>query len=240
MSETSSETSNSKTAIDLACSSVRLRGKLTGHNETWSDLKIMTLAKEQKMRPGGRAQQYLDHYLQGSGTPMPFSVRTLLNEDPGVRGCIFREVNASIMTAEVRKQGSVGLTGSVAVKQFYFQNIDWQYATGALNVQWQCMGEEVRNGTRVLLVDVWCQNLYRWHPGAGRATDCVHRAAVNLQAPQPETRLVLQPVHVPGAPSYAQSWFRTETTNYQKAKDFLMVAPRERILVPRTSGKAMS
>lgn len=240
MSEISSETSTYKPVIDLACASVRLRGELTGHNETWSDLQIMTLAKEKKMRRGGRAEHYLDHYLQGSGTPMQFSVRTLLDEDPGVRGRVFREINAAVLAAAAKKLASASLSGIVAVGQPNFQNIDWQYATGALNIQWQCAGEEVRNGAVVLIVDVWCRNLYRWHPGAGRVTDCVHRAAANLQNPQPETRLVLQPAHVPGAPLYAQSWFSTETTNFQKAKDFLMVAPRERIFVPKTAGKAMS
>lgn len=72
-----------KSDIDFVCNSVRFTGKYTDHGQTWSDLQIMTLAKARTMDKGGRAEQFLNHYLAGSGEPIHFSLRTLMEEDPG-------------------------------------------------------------------------------------------------------------------------------------------------------------
>lgn len=84
-----------KSDIDFVCNSVRFTGKYTDHGQTWSDLQIMTLAKARTMDKGGRAEQFLNHYLAGSGEPIHFSLRTLMEEDPGVRARIFGAINAA-------------------------------------------------------------------------------------------------------------------------------------------------
>lgn len=238
-----------KSDIDFVCNSVRFTGKYTDHGQTWSDLQIMTLAKARTMDKGGRAEQFLNHYLAGSGEPIHFSLRTLMEEDPGVRARIFGAINAARAQAKkpgsehsrdapVLSQSSPVSSGSVDIPQKYFRNHDWQFATGSLNVNWRFIEEISRNGVVMMKVEVWTSNIYRWHPEDARRTQCVHQAAVNLQNPKQESYFPIdESVHgsgmLPGlvTPDYSKK----KTTNYKPAKDFLMVAKPEAILIPKVA-----
>ncbi|WP_429940962.1 hypothetical protein ACQY1G_15665 [Agrobacterium vitis] len=239
-----------KSDIDFVCNSVRFTGKYTDHGQTWSDLQIMTLAKARTMDKGGRAEQFLNHYLAGSGEPIHFSLRTLMEEDPGVRARIFGAVNAAraplknskaenSRTAPILSPSShPASSGIVDIPQTNFRNHDWQFATGSLNVNWQFIEEINRNGVIMMKVEVWTTNIYRWHPEDDRRTQCVHEAAANLQQPKQESYFPIDDRingsgMVPGmvTPNYSKK----KTTNYKPAKDFLMVAKPEAVLIPKVA-----
>lgn len=224
-----------KIAIDAACGAIRTAGSVAGHSESWSDLRIMTLARDREMQRGGRAERFLNHYLSGIGTPISFSLIDLFSEDSGVAGRVSRKVNEEVQKAEVGGRELIGLTGTVPVHQIYFSNRDWQFATGSLNIQWECRGETVRNTVPLLALDVWCRNIYRWHPEVPRATQCVHQAAVRLQNPKPEVSLDWGNIatRLRSPTPHAQMLSLTKETKPPAAKDFLMVAPRERYFVQK-------
>ncbi|MDQ0457390.1 hypothetical protein [Rhizobium paknamense] len=232
-----------KREIDFICNSVRFVGNHTDHGGTWSDLQIMTLAKARTMDKGGRAEHYLNHYLEGSGEPIYFSLRTLMDEDPGVRARIISTINALRRAGEGDGRNaailsSVPKAGQIPIPQTVFQNHDWQFATGSLNVNWRFIEEINRNGTKMMKVELWTTNIYRWHPTEGRRTQCVHQAAVNLQHPQQESYFPMDDrIHgsgmVPGMvwPDFSKK----KTTNYKAAKDFPMIAKPEAVLIPKTA-----
>ncbi|TWD53357.1 hypothetical protein FB480_104178 [Agrobacterium vitis] len=222
-------------SVSTACSLVRALGVVTGHNETWSDLQIMNLAKKFAMKPGGRAEAFLNHYLNGSGTDEVFSMKALLDEDTGVRSKIFREINAEADRHEAAQHPLKGMAGIIPIHQTDFQNQDWQYATGALNVEWEFVEEAVQRTIKVLKVKVWTRNLYRWHPEAHRFTQCVHVAAQNLQSPQREVRFTMPPTGFAGSVTGIGKPAELEITDYKKAKDFRMISTRDIIAIPRTS-----
>ncbi|OLP42714.1 hypothetical protein BJF95_00875 [Rhizobium oryziradicis] len=195
----------------------------------------MNLAREFAMKRGGRAEAFLTHYLQGSGTDVTFSMKTLLDEDAGVRSKIFREINVQADARDAAKQPLKGMAGVIPVHQPEFQNQDWQYATGALNVEWEFVEEAVQRTIKVLKVKVWTTNLYRWHPEAQRFTQCVHVAAQNLQNPKKEIRFTTPPTGFAGSVAGIGKPAELEVIDYKKAKDFRMISSRDIIAVPRTS-----
>ncbi|QND52568.1 hypothetical protein HB779_12140 [Phyllobacterium sp. 628] len=227
-----------KILIDAACGTYRAAGAISGHSETWSDLKIATLARDTQMKRGGRAEKYLNHYLDGSGEPIQFSLLEMFKDAENVRAVVIKKINRDVSEAEGQKSPIVGMVGNVPVPQVEIDYTDWRYATGSINIQYKVLQDTARSGVALLEVEIWCVNIYRWHPEADRHTQCVHRSLDRLKNPQSETTLDLKGLGVrlsapPGTLTLEQRLSVTQVTKRNPAKEYKMFAPRVRILIPR-------
>lgn len=136
------------------------------------DRWTLEVAQWATMRPGGKAEEFLQHYLRGSGLEKPVSVHQLLQEDSGVRRTVEEEIRRQL--ARTSTEG-----GIVPVPQRAFANQDWRYATGSLNMRWKRLAQSLPPGQ--IVVELSFRNEYRWHPKEPRITQCVHQAAENLK-----------------------------------------------------------
>jgi hypothetical protein len=232
-----------KIAIDATCGAYRAAGAMSGHSETWSDLKIATLARDTQMKPGGRADRYLNHYLEGSGEPIQFSLLEMFKDAENVRAVVIKKINKDALDAEGKRTPIIGMVGNVPVPQVEINYKDWRYATGSINIQYKILNETIRNGAALLEVEIWCVNIYRWHPEADRNTQCVHRSLDRLKNPRPETYLDLKGLGArlsapPGTLTLEQRLSVTQVVQRNQAKEYKMYAPRVRILIPRKTSSA--
>ncbi len=131
-----------------------------------SDEDVLALAREVTMHPGGNAQLHLDAYLKGSGLDLRVDLKSILENDIGVRDKVMRDILLA------RQRG--GTSGTIPIPQSTYADPDWQYAIGSMNINWS----QIDNTNTYRL---GFRNMYRWHPDANRMTQCVHRAAENLK-----------------------------------------------------------
>lgn len=119
------------------------------------------------------AQRHLDHYLDGSGSPVVVDLEDVLKRDAKVRSKLARAIKRS-------------RAGHIRVGQGDYAEMDFQFAFGAIDR----LDFEVDRASG--LAHVWFQDRYEWHPvGFGythlpgdtrRDTNCVHAAMVELKA----------------------------------------------------------
>lgn len=164
------QSSLEKTARDLTrgklptVSSLRVRAIVECACGNLEPAEALEAARRGTMMPGGRASQFLDHYLDGKGADLPVDLRTVLVEDEGVR----KRVASAIKVAP---------RGCVFVRQSDYSSHDWQFALGGIDR----MDYEVdpTAGT----VHLWFKDRYQWHPeDKARPSNCVHIAAVELKS----------------------------------------------------------
>ncbi|BCH64340.1 hypothetical protein RvVAT039_15560 [Agrobacterium vitis] len=223
-----------KGAVDTACVGIHTTGMLSGHTGSWGDNEILEQARIATMRPGGRAEAYLNHYRQGSGADIHFSVKQLMDEDQSVKAHITRKINEMVAFFENSGTPMSSMIGIVGLAQKYFSNIDWQYATGSLNIKWSVVDKFERPNGRFLLVELSCVNVYRWHPEADRYTQCVHQAAQNLQKPASDFN-VSAPLNPMDIGSYV-GLKPGKTQKFPAARNFKMISKPERVILPKLSG----
>jgi len=136
------------------------------------DRWTLEVAQAVTMRPGGKAEEFLNYYMAGSGLDKAVDILQLLREDPGVRQTIEQEI-----AAQLKRTSTAG--GIVALPQNVFSNRDWQYATGSLNMNWKRVPQSLPGGQ--ITVELSFRNQYRWHPKDARITQCIHQAAEDLK-----------------------------------------------------------
>lgn len=148
--------------------------------------KIMELAKKLTMKPGGRAEEYLDHFLDGSGNDKHFMIQTLIAEDSAVstrlatecvRRCLglktWREQRRS-----ARMTPDPDLNKYITIFQKTYANRDWAFALGTFNFEYALVN--VSDDAKRIFVRLSGDNTYRWHPEENRITKFIHQAADSL------------------------------------------------------------
>jgi hypothetical protein len=134
---------------------------------------VAKLARETVMLGLPLAQRHLDHYIDGSGSPLVEDLQAVLEQDTKLR--------AKLAAAMRRSK-----TGHIKIEQRDYGVKDFQYAFGAidrLDFEVDSMSGQAH---------VWFQDRYEWHPvGFGytslpgdsrRDTNCVHAAMVELKS----------------------------------------------------------
>lgn len=162
---------------------VRNRADLS---EDEKNLEIMRIARDVAMQPGGLAQEYMDHFLDNTGTEKVFDTLQLLAQDPDVRRrltseCVRRGLG---IQTEREKTQDPALTAEynreITIFQKTYANQDWKFALGTFGFRWSVVNLSVDSGR--IFVKVWGENVYRWHGGEDRVTRCIHEAADALVA----------------------------------------------------------
>lgn len=118
------------------------------------------------------AQRHLDHYIDGTGSPIHEDFETVIRRDRKVR-------------AKLASYVSKYSKGHFKLHQSDFDIKDFQFAFGAID------RVDFEVDRKAGLVHVWFQDRYEWHPvGYGytsfpddsrRPTNCVHAAMVELK-----------------------------------------------------------
>lgn len=133
-----------------------------------SDENLMRVARFYLLRKGFpyfRAARHFEHYLGGSGEDIKVNLRALLDEDPGFRYHVCREIRFSFESLSK-------LEGTMGIRQSVYANEDWQLALGAIDLNWKIQDSR---GTAAF---IWFTNAYAWHPDdTGRPTHCIHQRA---------------------------------------------------------------
>ncbi|MCM2448785.1 hypothetical protein [Agrobacterium vitis] len=238
-----------KRLVDGLCLLIRAGGINKGHTGSYNDAMIMQVAKYVAMKRGGRAEAYLGHYLAGSGTAVKFSIKQLMDEDAGVRLRIYKWINDTVAVAEKAGRPVSVQDDNIPIPQRFFHNEDWQFATGSLNVRCRFVDLADKGCGKHIVAEVWCGNVYQWHPNEPRLTQSLHQAAVNLQTPKPDTQLrtavtIGQSLVMPASGATTGVMPNTLDANrdgkdpfvvyFKAAKNFRMYCAPERIFVPKS------
>jgi hypothetical protein len=188
------EANAAKVARDLtrgklpSLSSLRVRSVVECACGNLDPAAALDAARHGTMIPGGRASQFLDHYLDGKGADLQVDVRRLLLEDEGVRKRL-----ASVMKVSAR--------GCVFIRQSDYSSHDWKFALGGIDR----MDYEVDPAAQT--VHLWFRDRYQWHPeDKARPSNCIHIAAVELKSSGAADFWMIGDAVVP------QSWFSTGPT----------------------------
>jgi hypothetical protein len=180
-----------KAPISLACALTEKYLELRGRSQDQRDKSALELAKWVTMKPGGRAEKYLNHFLGGSGNPVEFTMKDLLSEDSLVSTRVEMELlrklpalsNKSTPADIVNPRTKVGserhewsVDPCITIFQKNFSNQDWWYALGTFNINWKVLQTSAQHH----YVKVWGENEYKWHPEEDRITQCLHQAGDRL------------------------------------------------------------
>jgi len=155
--------------MDRNTASILIKAVCAVTTDRWT----LDVAQWATMRTGGKAEEFLHHYLAGSSLDKVVDILALLRDDVGVRETVEREISI-----QLKRPGMTVSTGNVALPQSAFKNRDWQYATGSLNMNWRRMASSPPGQ---VTVELSLGNQYRWHPKEPRVSQCVHQAAENLK-----------------------------------------------------------
>lgn len=156
-------------------------------SQSQKDRFRLELAKHCAMKPNGLAAQYLEHFLDGSGTPKTFSTQQLVNQDNGVsqrlNGEVYRRSLEIKTLREKCEDSRMSLTKAaqkdrdvITIFQKNFRIRDWQLALGTFAFNW----EVIQESEKQLRVRVWGENTYTWHPNSKRITQFLHQAGSRL------------------------------------------------------------
>ena len=105
------------------------------------------------------AKKMLWHYLTGKGEEVEVPTERVLSESNHLKIFIFDTIWNDV---EKGKK-----SGSINVRQGDYFNDNWKNAFGSINVKWIKSGEDI---------DIWIEDIYRWHPNEQRISQCVHQA----------------------------------------------------------------
>ncbi len=133
------------------------------------DETTLQIAKWWEMEPNGRAAEFLNHYLGGTGSTKIVPLQNLLKDDRKL---------ASYVTEEIRhKIPNKIASGTVPVAQTRYSSKDWKFALGSININWTLQSQTKTSA----MISLGFRNEYRWHPKADRISQCVHQAADDLK-----------------------------------------------------------
>lgn len=139
-----------------------------------TDQTTLDIAQAATMKSGGRAEKFLQHYLEGSEKDLKVDIQKLLREDRGVRKTI-----ENFITSTINKPFTPAPSSKIPLPQYVFKSSDWKYATGSINMRWKMIPATMID--KRIAVQLSFKNQYRWHPNENRITKCVHQAAENLK-----------------------------------------------------------
>ena len=153
------------------------------------DRFFLELAKRIRMEPGGRAEEYLDHFLLGSGKSKNFDIGELIASDKGVSNRLQSEVVRRVLNIRTIREKDqdqrMTLTAAAAqdrrvitIFQKNYENTDWQLSLGTFPFTWEVIG--MSTDKRFIIVTIGGQNTYKWHPSDQRITQFLHRAGHRL------------------------------------------------------------
>jgi len=130
-----------KSSVDFVCDAVAAYAKSEGLSQDSADVLLLELAKYIKMRPDGRAAQYLDHFVFGDGSTKSFDCATLILQDAGVRERVRSEIRKRLRAhPELATRTMSGGLFTVWIRQSDFQQADWLLALGSFPIEWQAIG----------------------------------------------------------------------------------------------------
>src|SRR4030081_3253057 len=81
-----------KEAVSLGCYAAHQYVKLHGKGKSDGDPAALKLASWITMKPGGRAEKYLNHFLDGRGTAEQFETADLLASEKEIRKRVYTEI----------------------------------------------------------------------------------------------------------------------------------------------------
>ena len=122
---------------------------------------------------GTLARQLYQHFLGGSGTPMPIDVAGMIARSASVRAKIRRSI------------GRHGMTGTTRLNQSDYDDREYQFAYGAIDcVQWLALppARSTWRSDPATQVRVSMLDYYEFHPGRLGVSQCAHAACVELVA----------------------------------------------------------
>lgn len=141
------------------------------------DAAALNLAKTIMMKPNGRAAEYLDHFLKGSGETKTFEAAHLLAAEPGIRSRVYSEIlrkDLGIKVGSERRPTSVDPVITIFQKNYIDQ--DWWFALGTFGFDWDVIGRAKDR----FFVKIAGKNEYKWHPEEDRITKELHQAGDRL------------------------------------------------------------
>ena len=155
------------------------------------DRFFLKLAIRIRMQPGGRAEEYLNHFLSGDGSPKYFDIGDLIATDKGVANRLQSEVVRRVLkiktVRELREDNRMSLTPEAAqdrnvitIFQKNYENTDWQLCLGTFPFTWDIIG--MSDGKESIIVSIGGKNKYKWHPNDKRITRFLHEAGYRLAA----------------------------------------------------------
>lgn len=159
------------TGTQVSCSVTEVLDQLTSSNAP--DAGLMQFARATKLYGNPRAQEYLSHYLNGTGTPKSFALWDLLG-DAGAKAVVGRFLKAAPQTC---------MLPVITIRQRDYEQNDWRNALGTYFIYFIEVGHQKnRYGRATRHVLAWGEDTYRWHPDdSRRISQCVHQAAERLR-----------------------------------------------------------
>ena len=149
------EASRAKSLIEVM--NVLIRGGIFGIARADAVAEILpqswliALAQREVSLKGPLARQHLDHYLAGSGSDFVEDVAALYRQDSGVK-----------QGSEIAIRDAGELSGQFALSQQDFNNVEWQYALGAVDEVHYKLLSAVDDGNAEVLIRI--RDNYEWHP----------------------------------------------------------------------------
>lgn len=123
------------------------------------------------------AYQHLQHYLEGSGTPIEEPIERLIAEDRGVK----QRVERAIKNEDAPR-------GKLDVAQEAFLNKNWFHALGAIDeLRYEVLNDTTSRAANAAAADgtaavrLWLSDMYEWHPDDSRFYWCLHSSMENMK-----------------------------------------------------------
>jgi len=113
-----------------------------------SDEKTMQIARWWEITPNGQAAAHLDRYLEGKGD-LKVDLARVLREDSGVQFKVHSQMVFALRQGKAK--------GTIPMAQSVYENKDWQFAIGSMNVNWTFPSRIDQNK-----VHIGFRNEYRW------------------------------------------------------------------------------
>lgn len=142
--------------------------------ERLGDEILMKFAGFTKLHGNKKAQAALANFLNGGKQDFKFDLRSLLNEDDGVKECTKRHFF---------RNSTVGpMTGVCTIRQREFRDEDWRNALGTYYIYYVDVGKMRLSFVPERVVLAWGFDWYQWNPqDSERLTQCLHQAAARLE-----------------------------------------------------------
>lgn len=171
------------------------------------DTYALELAKAIRFQEGGRAEEYLDHWLSGRATEKKFKLETLMYEDAGVRMRVTNEITRRALEIKTLRERFIDSRMSISsnakrdrhivtIFQKNYMNSDWHLALGTFPIDWEIIYET----EDMIKVNAWGSNKYQWHPDSRRITQFLHQAgdrlAKNSNAAPANFEIVAEPIQL--------------------------------------------
>jgi hypothetical protein len=166
-----------KAGISLGCYAAQKYVELQGKGKSDGDAAALKLASWVTMKPGGRAEKYLNHFLDGSGTAEHFETADLLASEKEIRKRVYSEIQRKRLGIRVgTEKQPISFDPEITLFQKNYLDQDWWFALGSYALRWEIAGE----ASDRVFVKVSGEGPYSWHPQDIRITQCLHEAGDSL------------------------------------------------------------